>query len=173
MNPFTALLSLVPSWVWAALVAALTATTGIQAIRISGLKADVAQEQRAHQDTKLQYAEKARQAEADARQKEFELTEAIDQQRKVKDNEISNLRRDVRNLRDRVSHLATRPASDPGAEAASFGQAPVGCPGPVLYRDTAEALIDEAERADVIRIELKACYAAWDKARDATGSEAQ
>ena len=173
MNPINALFGLVPSWVWAALVSVLAATVGIQAVRISGLKADVAQEQLEHKSTRLKYADEARKAEADARQKEFELATAIDQQRKVKDDEISNLRRDVRNLRGRLSDLSTRPTGDSGAPTASFGQAPVGCPGPVLYRDTAEALVDEAERADVIRIELKACYGAWDKARDATGSEAQ
>lgn len=173
MNPINAALSLIPAWIWALACAVLMATVGIQAVQISGLETEIAQERLAHKSTRLEYADKARHAEAEARQKEFELAAAIDQQRKVKDDEISNLRRDVRNLRGRLSDLSTRPASDPGAEAASFGQAPVGCPGPVLYRDTAEALVDEAERADVIRIELKACYGAWDKARDATGSEAQ
>lgn len=173
MNPVNALLGIVPSWVWALLVTTLTATTGIQAVRISGLKADIATEQNAHSNTKLQYADAARKAEAEARQKEADLNEAIAQQRKAKDNEIASLRIAVRNLRDSVSYLPARPSGDSGAATASFGPAAPGGAGPILYRDTAEALIDEAERADVIRINLKACYAAWDKARHATGIETE
>lgn len=170
MNPISAALSIVPSWVWAILVAALVATTGIQTIRVSDLKAEVARVERAHDNTKLKYAEAARKAEAEARAAEQTLREQVDQLRKVKQDEINALRRDVRNLRGRLSDLPARPASDPGAEAASFGQAPLDCPGPILYRDTAEALVDEAERADVIRLELKACYASWDWARTITGA---
>lgn len=157
-----------------AIVVALLLAFGVtQELRIGGYKTKVAAEQKAHAETGLKYANAAVAAQREARQKEAELQEFADRLRRTKDAEINSLRIDVRNLRERLSNLPTRPASDPGAATASFGQAPINCPGPILYRDTAEALADEAERADLIRIELKACYSAWDKARQLGGDQRQ
>lgn len=171
MTAIAALLEIVPGWVWAILVALLLVLGVTQESRIGIYKTKVAAEQKAHADTKLAYANAAVAAQASARQKEAELQEFADRLRRTKDAEINSLRIDVRNLRERLSNLPTRPAGDPGTATASFGQAPVNCPGPILYRDTAEALADEAERADLIRIELKACYSAWDKARQIVGDQ--
>lgn len=168
MTAIAALLNLIPGWVWAIIVASLVALGVTQELRIGAYRIQVAHEQQSHAQTQRQYAEAAAKGEADARKKEKELQDAIDRQRGAKDAEINRLRADVRALRERLSHLPDRPAGDPGAATAGFGQAPVNCPGPILYRDTAEALADEAERADLIRINLQACYAAWEKARELT-----
>jgi hypothetical protein len=168
MTAIAALLDVVPGWIYALIIAALLALGVTQELRVGAYKIQVAHEQQAHADTKMQYAEAAAKGQADARRKEKDLQSAIDRQREAKDAEINMLRTDVRDLRQRLSHLPTRPAGDPGAATASFGQAPASCPGPILYLDTAEALADEAERADLIRINLKACYSAWDQARALT-----
>ena len=168
MIAIAALLDVVPGWVYALIIAALLALGVTQELRVGAYKIQVASEKQSHADTKRQYAEAAAKGQADARRKEQDLQSAIDAQRETKNAEINMLRADVRNLRERLSHLPARPAGDPGAATASFGQAPASCPGPILYLDTAEALADEAERADLIRINLKACYFAWDKARELT-----
>lgn len=165
----TSILGLVPGWVYAIAVAALSLGLVVSNAQLQSAKSDLLAEKLEHSKTKESYAQAARVAEATARQKERDLQLAADENRKAKDAEISALRRDVRNLRDRLSDLPVRPASDTGAPA-SFGKASAGCPGPVVYRDTAEALVDEAERADTVRIALQACYRAYDAARSATGS---
>ena len=48
---------------------------------------------------------------------------------------------------------------------ASPGSAASGCTGAELYRSDGEFLVRESARADAIRIELQACYAAYERAR--------
>lgn len=166
MGAIAGLLNLVPSWVYAIVIAALLALGAGQAVHIAALKGSVATERAAHEKTKAEYTAKALAAEHDAREREQDLRSYVEKLKEQKDAQIDSLSADVRDLRKRLSYLPARPAGDPGAENAGFGQAPSGCPGPILYRDTAEALADEAERADVIRFSLKACYAAWDHAKE-------
>lgn len=173
MKALLALLDVVPSWVWAALLAVCLATGVAQQLRIAGLKVDVAHqkaqtaaEQGAHAQTRAQYATALAQAQAEARGQEQKLRESMDSLQRSKDREIAKLGADVRDLRGRLSDLPTRPAGSPGAATAAFDPPAQGSDGPILYRDTAQALADEAGRADRIRIELMACYDAWDKARE-------
>ena len=166
MKAIAALFDLVPGWLWAVALAAVLGLSVTQEVRVAHCKAQLAGEKQAHAETRRQYAEAAAQAQAETRKREQDLRDSIDAQRRAKDVEIKRLRADVLDLRERLSNLPARPAGDSGAKDASFGQAAPGCAGPVLYRDTAEALAAEAERGDLIRIELKACYAAWDKARE-------
>lgn len=165
MKAIAALLDIIPGWIYAIALSCVLAVCVTQEMRVGAYKARLSAEQKAHADTKLSYANALAAAQAQARATEAEIRGSIDQLRKTKDAQITALRADVRTLRERLSDLSARPAGDTGP-AASFGQAPQGCPGPILYRDTAEALADEAERADLIRINLQACYAAWDAARD-------
>ena len=166
MTAIAALLDLVPGWIWAIVVAVMLALGVTQSMHVGLLKSQLAGERQAHADTKFKYSEAARVAEVEARKRESDLQAFADQLRKTKDAQIAALRSDVRALRDSLSNLPTRPAGDPGAATAGFGQAAPGCAGPVLYRDTAEALAGEAERADLIRLNLKACYSAWDAAAE-------
>lgn len=171
MKAILALLDIVPGWLWALICAGLLATTTVQSIHLAAQRVQVAQTQGQIAEIQRQYALAAEQAQAQARQTESDLRAAADKLRSEKDAQIDRLRADVRALRRRLPDLPARPASDPGARDATFGQAPPGSPGPIVYRDTAEALFDEAERADRIRIELKACYAAYDKARELIGKK--
>lgn len=173
MKALLALLDVVPSWLWAAAVAICVATGVAQQVRIAGLNADVAYqkaqaaaEKGAHAQTREQYATALAQAQVEARSKEQKLRESMDGLQRSKDREIAKLGADVRDLRDRLSDLPTRPAGSSGAATAAFDPPAQGSDGPILYRDTAQALADEAGRADRIRIELMACYDAWDKARE-------
>lgn len=169
MRVINALLNSVPGCVYAAIIAVLFGSLSLSIMLLSGAKLQYAKEKAAHEATKARYAESSRLAMQVARESEHQLAKAAEQIRKNKDEEIASLNRTVRDLRDRLSHLSNRPASDPNPPA-SFGTAPEGCPGPVLYRDTAQALADEAERADTIRINLIQCYAQYERAREVAES---
>ena len=168
MTAIAAIFNIVPGWVYGIVLALMLAVGVTQELRISTFKVEVAAAKQASATQRLDYEQRARSAEAEARSREFDLHSFIDKLEATKNAEINTLNTDLRTLRKRLSDLPTRPAGDPGAKDASFGQATQGCAGPVLYRDTAEALADEAGRADLIRINLQACYSAWDKASEIT-----
>lgn len=155
---------LVPSWVYAAAIAALLVVAGLQRIETANLEVRLATAKKEISEQRESYQAVLNAEIEKSRAKERTLNDKIAKTQEAKNAEINTLRTDVRDLRGRLSYLSTRPTSTPGGEAATFAQAPAGCPGPVLYRDTAEALADEAERADLIRIELRACYRQWDQA---------
>ena len=165
MTAILALVDLVPKTVYAIAVAALLALCGVQTVRLAATGSSLA----AAKAEKLQIvtanAQAQAAAQADARNREFQMQEILDRTRKTKDAQIAQLRIDVRRLLDRVPDLPQRPAGDPGAKDASFGAAAPGCPGPVVYGDTWEALTREAERADQLRAELQKVYELWDQTR--------
>lgn len=169
MLAINAILGRVPAILWAGIAAALLIVCGAQRIEVAVIEARLSSAQKELAEVRESHAVELAKAHEDSRKKERELGNAIDKTNRDKNAEINTLRATVRTLRDRLRDLPERPTSEPRGESASFGQAPIGCPGPVLYRDTAEALTDEAERADLIRIELKAVYAKWDSARKACG----
>ncbi len=155
-----------PGWVYGLIIATLLTISGVQLIHVAALKAELAQSKSEFDRMTSEYIGKALESERVARDKEQQLRGFTDKLREQTDAQINSLTADVTALRKRLSYLPTRPAGDPGSANASFGQAAKGCAGPILYRDTAEALADEAQRADVIRINLGACYDAWDRAKE-------
>ena len=108
-------------------------------------------------------ADKAR---ADAETKTRQLQTDTDQARKEKTDALQQLDRTSRALAERMRQRPERPASGAGLPApASPGSAASGCTGAELYRSDGEFLVRESARADAIRIELQACYAAYERAR--------
>ena len=106
---------------------------------------------------------------AQARRTEQELQQAAHQTRKEKDDAIATLtaHRDalLKRLRDAQHAAGTRL---PGTAAtASTGQAALGDGGSWLPAPLGEQDVDEAHRADVIRLALLACYRQYDAARQA------
>lgn len=160
-----------PGWVYALIIAALVAMGGVELVHVAALQAEVSTSKAEIDRIVAEASTKALEAERIARSKEQQLRGFTDQLREQTDAQITSLRADVVGLRKRLSYLPARPAGDPAAASAGFGQAAKGCAGPILYRDTAEALADEAARADVMRINLGACYDAWDRAKEIMESD--
>lgn len=110
--------------------------------------------------------EAAEKARADAAEKTKQLQLDADQARKEKTDALQQLDRTARALAERMRQRPERPASGAGLPTpAGDGQAASGCTGAQLYRADSEFLVWEAARADAIRIELQACYAAYERAR--------
>ena len=94
------------------------------------------------------------------------LQAAANAQQKAKNVQIAQLDAD---LSDAIERLRNRPDRPGGADMpAAAGSEPVaGCTGAELYRADGEFLTRLAARADRQRIELGACQAAYDQAREA------
>jgi len=95
------------------------------------------------------------------RDKETELQRNMDKLRMEKNNELARLNTTVRSLTASLHSRPERPSAPAVPEVASAGDAGGWCSGPQLYREDAELAISEAERADTIRIALKACQDAY------------
>lgn len=113
-------------------------------------------------------ADKAR---ADAQTKTQQLQLEADQARKEKTDALQQLDRTSRALALRMRDRPERPASGAGLPTPAVdGQAASGCTGARLYRADSEFLVWESARADAIRIELQACYSAYERARGIVNS---
>lgn len=95
------------------------------------------------------------------RKKEAELQSNMDKLREAYSNETAKLATNVRNLSNSLRNRPSRPAVP---EVASAGDAGRGCTGAELYREDAELVVAESERAEIIRIALKKCQAAYKNA---------
>ena len=156
------LLRLVPAPVWVGAVLILSSLCAWQELRVVQYRGEAQSAEIKLAKAEIRVNQERAQAIQDARAHETALQAAADKARIQRDGQINRLRADVRNLRGRVQQLSSRPA---GPQAPGAGEAAVDCPGPVLYRETGQDLVDEAERADTIRIELIRVYQLWDEAR--------
>ena len=156
------LLRLVPASVWVGLCLALSGLVAWQEIQIFQYRVETQSAEIKLAKDEIQFNQERMQAIQDARAHETALQAAADKARIQRDDQINRLRADVRNLRGLVQQLPSRPAEP---QAPGAGEAAVECFGPVLYRETGQDLVDEAERADTIRIELIRVYQLWDEAR--------
>ena len=175
------LLSKVPTPVWLAAVGALlimTAAAHVQNYRQAGviahLRADKATQAAAFEAARALAAEQYADLQNEYRQREQELRDAVEQSRKERDVQVHAARRDATVLRERLRIYTETPVrtASYALSAATVAVEPFA-PGSVgaLVRDQAAAaaglLIDEAERADVIRAALMQCYAQYDAAVEA------
>ena len=99
-------------------------------------------------------------AQEQARAAEQAMQASIDKIQKDRRNEIARLNRRHAAALD---SLRDRPDGPAGAvpAPASDGDAGAWCTGRELYRPDAEFLVGEARRADIIRLQLAACQAAY------------
>lgn len=95
------------------------------------------------------------------RDKEAELQANMDKLREEKNRETAKLRRTVAALTDSLRDRPERPAVPASTSAGDAGR---GCTGAELYREDAELVVAESERAEIIRITLKKCQDAYRKA---------
>ena len=97
------------------------------------------------------------------REKEALLQANMDKLREDKRRETAKLRRTVAALTDSLRNRPERPAVP---ASATDGDAGRGCTGAELYREDAELVVAESERAEIIRIALKKCQDAYREASD-------
>ncbi len=179
-----AMLDMVPGWIWALVCAGLLATNAASLSQNTKLQLAVKHEKALVADQKTKTAElqsefdtyKRKQAEqraddeAAARKRERDLQAAADNMRSQKDAEIKRLRADVRDLRYGLHTLPARPAlsgAGGAGAAASSDQAAGQCGAAILYREDGELLVDEAGRAEEIRIEYLNLFDLYQRAREA------
>lgn len=170
---------LIPTWVWAAIIAALVAVIGIQyaanQVTVAGKNTHIAQLEKNLADKvtetqKLRADQEQDRAarEAAARQKEQTAQAQAEQARKTTNAQIARLNSDLarakRMLRDAAAQA--RAAAAPGGELpAPAGPGPSGDPAGELPRQDGDDPLDLAASAELVRIGLKACYAAYDRAQ--------
>lgn len=111
---------------------------------------------------KQESAEALRQAQEDARRKERELQSSMDKLRRDKDAESRKIAADLQRIIDGLRDRPERPAVP---ATPSHDGSPQACTGAELYRQDAEFLAREAERADQLRIALQGCQALYETAR--------
>ena len=171
---------LIPTWVWAAIIAALLAVIGIQyaanQVTVSGKNTHIAQIEKNLADQLLetqklrtdQEKDKAAREKA-ARQQEQTAQAQAEQARKTTNEQIARLSSDLarakRMLRDAAQQA--RAAAGPAGELpAPAGPGSSGDPAGELPRQDGDDHLDFAASAELVRIGLKACYAAYDRAQE-------
>lgn len=126
MTAVIALLDLVPSWVYAIVVAVLLAVLGAQAVHVAALKSQVVDARSTLQRERMLAAQAQADAERHAREREQELvaqTERIarehDQRASLAAARAARAERAAVGLREQIDRLASRAVpSDPVAAAA-------------------------------------------------------
>jgi len=97
-------------------------------------------------------------AQVAIRSQELQIT--VDKLRETKNRELTSLRATVSALSNILRDRPDRPA----IAASSAGDGTSGCTGAELYRPDSDFLLRESARADTIRLALKNCQAAYEKA---------
>ncbi len=165
-----ALINLIPRPLLLAGVVALLALSGKLGWDNAALKVDLAEVKEAHaQELALQSSAYAS-AQAEARAAEQALQLALNDNVRLKNEQLESVRRVAADIRDRLRQPSKQPASpgqSGGPKLARIDTFASGSLGAEL-RTTAEPLVGEAERADTIRLELLSCYAAYEGARSLT-----
>lgn len=175
----SALLNAVPRWVWAALVAALAATScklkwdnnGLT-VEIEKVRVVLEQERAAFAVAKADAADLYAETVEQYRAREQALQATADQARRERDVQVAASRRAADDLRERLLVYIDTPAVaaasySPATAAAAARPFAPGSLGALLRDEAAAAarqLVDEAERADTIRLELMRCYRQYDEA---------
>lgn len=165
MNP----LSLIPSWVWAAAVATLTATSCKLTIDLGAVKLELEKTKLAYSEERNTALNKFAQAQAEVREVETALTNVIHSEREAADARQNAIARQ----RDELSaRLRTYQADRARAAAAPVPGAPATVEevaarsaGALVLGSFGQEDVDEAARGDLIRVELQACYRSYDEAR--------
>lgn len=172
------------------MITRLLASGLVAAALVVGLQTwRLANERQAHSATQLTLAEErgrfalAMSEASDAfaqmseeyRQREQTLQAAADQARRERDAQVAAARRNADALRERLFHAPEAPGVDytlggnttPAASPRAFAPGSFGALVRGEAADVAGNLVDEAERAETIRLELMRVYQLYDEARQA------
>jgi hypothetical protein len=176
------LASSIPRWVWAALVAALAATSCKLTIDLGSVKLELQKAKTTIAANEAMYEAERASASLALAEKTIMVQEAEQAivvaqafERRRADEQVRAARIAADSLRERLRIYTAD--SEPAAATYSLAAAPAAArpfaPGSVgaLLRDeaadAARQLIGEAARADTIRAHLHKCYADYDAAREA------
>jgi hypothetical protein len=164
LKAIAALAGIVPGWIWAAICAGAIATscaTGHQRdsarLQLAELKASTAAQEETRSET-------ARKAEAGHRARERDHAKAIETTTQKATDEKRHLTALVADLRGQLRNRPQRPPAAGGGAVPGGSASPVACTGAQLYREDAELLVGESDRADGLRIQLADCRARYDAA---------
>lgn len=166
MNP----LSLIPSWVWAAAVAALAATSCKLTVDLGAVKLElektkvVYEQERAHQATVLA------QAQQRYRTAEQAITETTVAVREERHDEILAANAAADDLRRRLRVASANAATAALVSRTVAASTPAAAPielGAVLPLGVGDDLVSLALRADELRADAQACRKQYEAARSA------
>lgn len=161
-------------WVWVALVAALSFTAIKIKLDLDATRATLSQEKAKYSRARAEAAEALARVSEQYRQQEQALQAAAHQARRERDAQIAASRVVADSLRERLRIYTEPPAADYSLAptAASLRPFATGSFGALIRDeapDAARVLIDEADRAEVIRLELIRMYRLYDEARGKHG----
>ena len=165
MNP----LSLVPSWVWAAAVATLAATSCKLKIDLGSVQLELEKTKVVYEQERANQMAVLAQAQQRFRQSEQNLVEATVAIREETHAQVLASAAAADDLRRRLRTSAANAAT--AALVSSATQvAPAEPPGTVdagaqLSERVGNDLVSLAERGDTLRAELQACYRTYEAAR--------
>ena len=167
----TALLSLIPRWVYAALIAMLAATSCKFKWDKDGLALEV--EKHKVVAAKLEASQQAALAQATAKARDTEQAlvakvETIQEESNAQITAIARQRDDLRQrLRATATAAVTARSLSGSASLAAVAAPAAGSDRAEFSYELGDRLISEAERADQVRLALNACINQYDAARDA------
>ena len=167
----TALLSLIPRWVYAALIAMLAATSCKFKLDKDGLTLEVEKHKVAAAQLEASQQAALAQATAKARDTEQALVAKVETIQEESHAQITALARQRDALRQRLRHeqanAATARIVSGAAAVAAVAEAAAGSDLTEFSYELGDRLISEAERADQIRLQLATCERQYEAARDA------
>lgn len=167
----TALLALIPRWVYAALIAMLAATSCKFKWDANGLALEIEKHKVAAAQLEAQQQAALAQATAKARDTEQALVAKVKTIQEESNAQITALARQRDDLRQRLRAAATAAVT---ARSLSGAASVAAIAAPAAGSDRAEFsgslgfdLVSEAYRAEQVRLAMNACIKQYDAARDA------
>lgn len=173
----TALLALIPRWVYAALIAMLAATSCKFKWDKDGLALEVEKHKVAAAQLEAQQQAALAQDTAKARETERALVAQVETIQEESNAQITALTRQRDDLRQRLRHeqanAATARLVSGTATVAAVAEAAAGSDRPELSGQAGYDLVSEAYRADTIRLQLATCERQYEAARAALNPPAK
>lgn len=167
----TAILSLVPRWLWAALVAALAATSCKLTIDLGAVKLELEKTKVVHEQERANQLAVLASAQERARQAEQTLTETTVTIREESHAQVLAARADADRLRDRLRAQLNPPRAAasvmPGAAQVAATAATADSAGAQLPDGLGDELVSLALRAEELRADAQACRRQYEAARSA------
>lgn len=167
----TALLSLIPRWVYAALIAMLAATSCKFKWDANGLSLEVEKHKVAAAQLEASQQAALAQATAKARDTERALVAQVETIQEESNAQITALARQRDDLRQRLRAAATAAVTarslSGAAVTTAVAETAAGGDRAELFGQAGFDAVSEAYRADQIRLQLATCERQYEAARDA------
>lgn len=167
----TAIFSLIPSWVWAAAVAALTTISCKLTVDLGAVKLELEKTKVVHEQERANQLAVLANAQERARQAEQSIQATATAIREESHAQVLAARADADRLRDRLRAQLNPPRAAasvvPSAAQAAAVAAPADSAGAQLPLGVGDDLVSLALRAEELRADAQACRRQYDAARSA------